>query len=245
MTYGSSATYGSGTGSASFSRLTGSGHSGSLHAHAQSAASGQHVTSVIADATDNISGTTTVSAESLIGGAIPTFITSAQAVAWIDGAPTNAGAVLSANFDSTAIAKFGANPIYLGVSELGGGVAAGGSGPQTSTSTVDLKVAVNATDVTKDLIVGLFDGTSVGSGATSVSLDITANGHDVLDKTFNSAAAAVAYFKNDVVDLGKISGFASSGGSLDVVATLKVTAAAGSGFYGGLLITDGAPVITG
>ena len=245
MNFGSSAIFGNWTGGATYSQLSGSGHSGSLHAHAQSAAPGQHVTSVTADATDAISGTTTVSAESLIGGSVPTFLTSGQAVAWIDGAPTNAGAVLSANFDSTAIAKFGASPIYLGVGELGGGVAASGSGSQTSTSTIDLKVAVNSTDVTKDLLVGLFGGTAVGTGVTSVSLDITVNGQEVLDKTFNSAAAAAAYFKNDVVDLGKISGFASAGGSLDVVASLKVTSAAGSGFYGGLLITDGAPVITG
>ena len=73
---------------------------------------------------------------------------------------------------------------------------------------------------------------------TGVSLNVTANGHDLLDQSFTNGAAAADYFNDTAVPLGSLAGSAYSNGSLNVVATLHVTTnAASSGFFGGLIVT--------
>ena len=48
-------------------------------------------------------------------------------------------------------------------------------------------MGVDLTKITpKDLILGLYNGTSTGAGFTSMTFDVKANGADVLNKTFTS-----------------------------------------------------------
>ncbi len=214
---------GTGTSSSQLSRSSGFGYSGSVHAHATAAVSGLHVISVTADTTNSISGMTTVTAETLIGTALPAFIASGQGVAVIDGAPTGPAV----------------GPGIFGLGELGGAYSQGGIGSQTATSTFDIQLAVNKTDLTQDLVIGFTNGTSLtGSGVTGITLDIKVNGkEDTLlpPQTFNNVADAVKYFNGHTVDLGSIAGLAGSGKTLDVQASLTVTShSANSGFFGGI-----------
>jgi hypothetical protein len=236
-----SATSGASADSAGVALATaiGDGTSGSADAHA---ATGQvqaaHVTSMTADASADVSGMTSVTARALMLASSPGFITDSQAVA-VGTALPNAGSVsglLGAN--PTISAAFGATPTILASEELGGGYSSSGSGSEVSHSTVELIATLDSQDLLQHLQIGLFNGQSFGSGVSGVTLDITANGTGLLHQDFGSGTAAAAYFADNAIDLGTLSASAYSSGSLDLQVSLQVaTDSAGSGFYGGLLVS--------
>jgi hypothetical protein len=202
---------------------------------------GAHITSVLADASTGfarpITATATATAEAKISGTAPTFIAAGQAVAFATGAPASASTTPIFTHNPAIAAAAGPGPLFLADAELGGGYAVAGGGSETATSGFAITVALNAADLTKDLVLGFFGGTSVGAGVTGVSLDILANGVDTLH-SFATGALAAAFFDNKPLDLGPLSGSAYAGGSLNLDVTLKVTAdAASAGFYGGVIVT--------
>jgi hypothetical protein len=161
----------------------------------------------------------------------PSFTTSGQDIALATGSPlaSSLTPILAANSQIAAATGNGSD--VLGIEEVGSGYSVGGAGSQTATSTTDFGVTVTSQDLAQDLVVGVYGGTSFGSGVTAVSLDVYANGNDLLSASFTSGSAAAAYFTNNTIDLGAL-----SGSSLDLKVQMQVTStSAGSGFYGGIL----------
>ena len=166
-------------------------------------------------------------------------MTSGQAVALETGAPNAASsaAVLAANPNIKA--AFGASPVFFAIGELGGGYSSGGTAAQTVTSSFSETVDLTQLPKRHDLLIGLDNGTVAGSGFTSLTFDLFADGNDVIHKTFTSAAAARSYFSNHAIDVGSLASGALSGNALTLQATMSMTtASAGSGFYGGMIIGD-------
>jgi hypothetical protein len=90
-----------------------------------------------------------------------------------------------------------------------------------------------------DLVLGLYNGASVGSGVTGVTFDLFVDGTDVLSKSFASAAAAKAYFSDTAIDLGSLAGGLLTSNTLVLQALLTVTSTkAGAGFYGDIILGD-------
>jgi len=128
--------------------------------------------------------------------------------------------------------------------ELGGGYSTGGTIAQTTTTSLSETVDLTQDKTRGNLDLGLFNGTVVGTGVTSVTFTLVADGITEINQTFSSAAAALAYFKDGVPTYIGSSSLASGeplgGNTLTLKATLSVTTdGAGSGFYGGLIIGDG------
>ena len=99
----------------------------------------------------------------------------------------------------------------------------------------------------QDLRLGLFNATVLGSGFTSLTVDLTADGQTLINQTFTSVAQVLAFFSNpdgksnnQTIDLGNsLATGALSGNTLRLVATVTITTAkAGDGFYGGFIIGD-------
>ena len=100
-------------------------------------------------------------------------------------------------------------------------------------------VDLNQLAVKEHLLIGFYGGQSFGTGVSSVTLTISANGTTLINQTFGSASAAVTYFTNHAVDLGTLTAPLYSSNTLNLTANLTVTTSSvGSGFYGNLLIGD-------
>jgi hypothetical protein len=232
------ATGGAGSGSAgpAAATTTTTGLSGTYRAEAAtSLMQGKLVQTVSADAEGSVDGTSTAQAAAKIGGNTTTLITGAQAVALETGAPSfsSTKAVLDANVEIKR--GFGASPVFFALSELGGEYSTGGvSSSQTTYSEIDENIDLTKLVSLKDLAVGLYNGVSVGSGVTGVTLDVYANGTDLLSKNFGSGSAAQADFTDQIFDLGALSGNYLS---LKVVLTVTTTSP-GSGFFGDIIIGD-------
>jgi hypothetical protein len=238
------------TATGNIQKTPGAAFSLSVDGHAAtSLPSGARIGNVTADATTSYNGTlssatsastdtASVTAEALMGATAPQFISAGQAVAYATGAPlaANTSAVLASN-PSFNGQMGGTSASFLALGEVGGGYSAAGTTSETSTSQVEIRAALNSTDLRKDLWVGVYGGTNVGTGVTGVTLDINANGVDK-STTFTSGTAAATFFKNNPIDLGSLSGSAFASGSLDLRITLSTTTtSAGSGFFGGFIVT--------
>jgi hypothetical protein len=206
---------------------TGTGPGGTVDAHAAtSLPAGARVISIIADASDGVYGASTAISQAAIGTAAPAFIFTGQSVALATGAPLAADTNLVTTANPSISGAILSNPSFLALAELGG--AAG----QTSTNKLEIKVALNSTDLARDLVVGLYGGT----GAAGGTLDINANGTDT--KFTFTGATADAFFNDHPIDLGSLSGSAYAAGVLDLTVTLQVTTPSpGSAFHGGVIVT--------
>jgi hypothetical protein len=224
----------SGAGGALASALA-SGQSGTAEAVAStSLPAGARVTSVTGTALSNVAGTIAVTADTVIGAAAPTFIATKQALALVTGAPLAADTTPVITANPTIAGAIGSSPSILGLASLGGSDAAG---TETMTSVADFKIALNSTDLSRDLVVGLYSGTPSGAGVTGVTIDINANGVDVA-KSFANSAAAANYFNDNAVDLGTLSAPQFASGVVNLAVTLTVNASApNSGFFGHLIVT--------
>ena len=222
---------------------TGNGATGAATADALTQVEAAHPTNAIlsaeAYATAIVSTTAIAQAALQYGNTAPAFVSSPQAVAKADLAPsvssTAVKGVLNAN---AAIASaFSGAGQYYAVGELGASHATGGSDSQTSTAQLSLMLDQTKVPAGGTLVVGLFGGVTEGSGVTGVSLSVTENGTTVaaLSFTNDTAAQAQAAFADMGFNLGALSGT----GSLALVFKLSVTSdTAGSGFYGGLIVGD-------
>ena len=163
-----------------------------------------------------------------------------RGVALISGAPVaaNVTSILSAN--SNIAAAFNTKtPSYFAIAEVGGRYTSAGTGVETTHSSLDLNVDLTKLAVRHDLLLGLYGGQGFGTGVTDVTLDISANGTNLLHQSFANAADATTYFTNHAVDLGALTAPLYASGTLALHVALDVTSTnAGSGFYGNLLIGD-------
>ena len=242
----SSATGGTGgAAGAAVATATATGQSGTFGASANTdLAPGKLVQSVSSSASGSVDGTSTGYAKAAIGAASPVFSTTGQALAYETGAPTAAStkAVLTANPDISS--TFGSKPVFFAVGELGGGYSVGGvSISQTSTAEIDETVDLTKLAARKNLVIGFYNGATVGSGVSGVTFDLYADGSDILSKTFASAAAAQTWFTNNAVDLGSLAADPQlDANTLTLKAVLTVTSTSpGSGFYGDVIIGDPPP----
>jgi hypothetical protein len=197
----------------------------------------QLVEAVSATTTAMVDGASLTEARAAIGAIAPTFITTDQGEALIDGAPS-AGAWTVLNDNPTIKTAFGPSPSYYAIAELGGGHSAGGSASQTTTSEIDFTASLTLSGGAPDVVVGFYSPTVIGAGFTSLTLDITAKdqlGTLALHETFTTLAAAMAFFSDNAVDLGTL----ESGSTFTVKAVMSITGAvAGSGFDAGLIFGD-------
>jgi hypothetical protein len=216
------------------------GVSGSLAASAATSLRvGQLIHTVTASAKGTVAGTSTAKAIAGIGGPAPGFTTGPQAVALETGSPgaVSTSAVLSKN--GNIATAFGASPVFFAIDELGGRHSSAAAGAQTTTSEIDETVNLTKLASRQDLVVGLYNGVAVGSNVTGVTFDLFADGVDVIHKSFASGAAAQTYFTNNAVDVGSLASGPLSGNTLTLKAVLRVTSsAAGSGFYGEIIVGD-------
>jgi hypothetical protein len=86
-----------------------------------------------------------------------------------------------------------------------------------------------------DLLIGFYSGTAAGAGFTGMSLDVKINGTDHINN-FTTVAAANAFFKNNAVDYGALTGT-----SLQLDISLSITESAAGGYDFGMLIGDPPP----
>ena len=180
---------------------TATGASGSFSASAStSAPSGQLVTAVSTAAQGAVNGTSTAKAYGAIG-VTAQALTKAQAVAFETGAPLGADTKAVLNANAKIKTAFGAVPVFFGLGELGGQYAAGASGSLTTSASFSETVDLTQLASRQDLTVGFYGGTKLGTGVTGVTLTIVADGNQVLQQNFNSAAAATTYFTDNAVDL--------------------------------------------
>jgi hypothetical protein len=126
-------------------------------------------------------------------------------------------------------------PTYFGMGELGGAYSIGGSGSETETSSVHMTVDLAKVSPLHDLIIGFYSGTAAGAGFTSMSLDVKINGTDHINN-FTTVAQANAFFKNNAVDYGALSGT-----SLQLDVSLSITESTVGGYDFGMLIGDPPP----
>src|SRR5215469_4476357 len=94
-------------------------------------------------------------------------------------------------------------------------------------------------DLTRDLIVGLYGGPPLGTGLVGVTIGSNASGVGVrgtavdVSKSFTDRASTANYFNDQAVDLGTLSGPEFGGGVVNLAVTLRVTAdAPNSGSFG-------------
>ena len=222
------------------------GTSGSYDAIAStSLAAGALVEGVFASAGGPVNGAASGIAKAIIGD--PTtkafaLTPEGQALALIDGAPNSAttGAVLAA--EPGIAAAFGASPTFFAVGELGGAYASsGGVGPQTITSTASIQVNLSQLASPKDLLIGAFDPTIVGT-FSSFTIILSADTETFVDETFTTVAEVDAFFNDVTYDLGSLASGALSGPTLNVQLTLELTTASlGSGVWGDFIIGDPPP----
>jgi hypothetical protein len=181
-------------------------------------------------------------ASATIGGASAKFLTGPQSVAFETGAPNAASTAAVLKSNSSIKAAFGSSPVFFGMDELGGGYSSGGaSASQSTVSTIQETIDLTQLTTRKDLVVGFYSGTTLGTGVTGVTLDLYADGNatPVLSESFASAAAAQAWFTNNAVDLGSLATDPQlNANTLTLTADLTVTSTSGSGFYGDLIIGD-------
>ena len=235
---GGAASSGSDNGAGGSAAATGvaEGGSGTLEATASSsAATGALVTGVSASTQGSVSGKSTAAANSNIGGALASFNQSDQVLADVAGAPTSASTATILADNSAIKSAFGSSPVFFATAELGGAHSNAATGSQQTTSLIAEDVDLTQLAKPEDLVVGFYNGASVGAGVTQVTFNLFVNGSDVDSQTFSTAAAAKAYFTDNSINLGSLSGESS----LSVEAELTVTTStAGSGFYGDLIVGD-------
>jgi hypothetical protein len=131
------------------------------------------------------------------------------------------------------------NASFFAIGEVGGAHTRSGSGAQTDTSAINLTVDLTKLPSRQNLELGLFNGTSAGSGFSRLTFNVVGDGHTLVNRTFNTAAAAVAFFTNDAINLGSLSSGPLSGNTLNLAITETLaTTSPGSNFYGGFLVGD-------
>jgi hypothetical protein len=212
-----------------------SGLSGTYTATATTGAAAGLVTALSAAAQGSVKGSGEAEAEAAFSAATPTSGGyQALAVAIADPLKAGAAAVLADN--SQIGVRFGAAPTYVAQGELGGEYQNGGGGDQTITDQIDMSLESSGAATSGELWLGLYNGASLGAGVSGLTFQLEANGGPVVNESFQSAAAAGAFFGGEALDLGAWSALGSSGTIALQMTMTETTTSAGSGLAGNFLL---------
>jgi len=201
--------------------------------------SGHLVQTISASVEGSVQGAGGARAIASIGGQA-SEITTFQALALADGAPTSAetAAVLAAN--SRIANAFGASPTFFAIDQLGGRYSKVGQQPEYDTATVNETIDLTQLVNRKDLILGFYNGEGFGSWSGYAELRVVADGITEVDQIFSSAASAQAFFTDKTLNLGSLAAGQPLGGdtlTLNVSLTVNLSYP-NSGFSGSLIIGD-------
>lgn len=197
----------------------------------------------VVDGASGANSTSSSYARTAFASAVPAFKTDTQALASVTGLPTttDVNAVLAASPKTKA--AFGTSGSYFALGELGGSYDVAGHASETISDTVSMTIDPSLVANPKDLIVGFYNGTTIGSGATALSINISANGTTLFSKSL-TAATAKTFFTDDPLDLGSIIGLEANG-LVNLKITLSETLAnANSSFFSNFIIGDPPPPTT-
>ena len=168
-------------------------------------------------------GASTVESRAAVGEPTPSLALAAglQSAAFGTGLPSNADALaaLAGNTDVDIVL----DPAHaLGLVVLGGGVASDADATSiTFDSSVAFQLDLSQLSATGQLVVGLLDPELDGAGFDSLQFQILREGVAAVSETFLDVASALAYFDDQVLDLGGIADGVS--GDLDLSFLLSLT----------------------
>ncbi len=203
---------------------------------------GQLIQSGSAKAADTVDGFQSAKTKVVIGPAALGFNTTAQALATQNAAPDAAttAPVLAAN--ANIAAAFGASPSFFAIDELGGSYAkSGGTTSETTTDTINLTVDLTKLASRQDLVAGFYGATGLGTGFSSLTFTVTADGiaTPLVTRTFTTLLSAETFFTDKAKDLGSLATGALSGNTLTLQATFTLTTTTpGQGFFAQMIIGD-------
>ncbi len=202
-----------------------------------SLAAGALVTAGSAVATGTVDGKQSAKAKVVIGqAALPEEI-NGQAVAIETGAPSSASTTTVLTANPAIKTAFGASPVFFAIEQLGGKYAkSGGSGAQTVTDTVNLTVDLTKLASEQDLVVGFYGAAGAGTGFSSLKFTLTADGSatPLLTKTFSTLATAEAFFTNNAMNFGALTGSTLTLQAQFVLTTTSLN----TDFYANLIVGD-------
>jgi hypothetical protein len=221
------------------------GGGGEIRTNALSQVSGSTAleTEVGATGLASVNGSANGYAQTGFDGVLPTFQGSGATVEYGMAAPASAAvsAVLGAN--PTIAGVFGSSPDVYALGEIGGAHATSGTDAENSTSNVTVDVNTDNLSANEELAIGFYDGAlNAAQDITSVVLDITDNGHTLVDQTFATGAVAQTYFTDNAFSALQL--LSPGGGAADLTFSLTVNAnGPSSGFYGDFIV-GGVPEAT-
>jgi hypothetical protein len=204
---------------------------------AQANAVGGALSYLSASNNESASGTQEIEARAAIGAVAPTAFAGLEGVAFATGMPLSQDIQASLVGNPNAAASMAeAASSYLALGTLGGGSAApdataGGSSYASITLGADLALV----PMSGVLRVGLLDVTSTGNGFDSLQLTIYQEGVLVFDQAFGTLGTALAFFEDNVLELGDPT--LNLVGDLDLTITLfSQSAAPGDSFFATLAV---------
>ena len=182
-------------------------------------------------ASSSTESTTTTNAIAQAGGGGQTLVNPGQsAYAFATALPEKSySTALIGGASNVAGALLGPGEVVLGTSILGANLSGDGSATDTYSASSTFDFAAKG-----DLLLGLIsplDGAP--TDFQQIDFTVTLNGAEVVDEIFTSLAAADAFFADDVINLGSVSGATEITFAYDLVA-------GGSGGYGMDLAFGGA-----
>jgi hypothetical protein len=209
-------------------RSTGSAPSGGVQANAGS--SGGIINNVRSVVTSSLGGAQAAEARSAVAAAAPAFslTNGLQGVAYATALPSNADAAqaVTGNPNATAAFDVGGASTILGLVRLGGSGAA-----QNFFTEVNFNCNTGAF-ANQALKLGLVNPQVTSNGFAQITFQVSKNNNLVVNQSFMTLAAAVAYFNDHVLTLGT----AGSLGSGDLILRVFGQRNAGDGFHTEILI---------
>ena len=178
-----------------------------------------------------------------IAAAADAYDTVPQAVAFLTGLPGGASTAPVFTANSVIASAFGASPAVYAMGEVGGQRSGAVGGLQTVTDTLGIDLDPSKFPASGNLEVGLFNQTTLGAGLKSLAVTITgATGTGdvtLFSQTFTTLASAQAFFTDNAISLGALSGLPRAGGVVQLSLTVTLqTDTVGEGFYGQVIIGD-------
>ncbi len=92
----------------------------------------------------------------------------------------------------------------------------------TLSSTADFSIDLSDLPSDENLIIALLDSAADGGGFDVLDFEVTVEGNLVVDEQFTDLAAALAFFNDNVIDLGALDVLVSDG-ILDIVFDMDLT----------------------
>jgi hypothetical protein len=156
-----------------------------------------------------VAGQSTAQAQVSVSDNAPDHVVGPQAVALLVGDPSAASQNAELTADPNLRSYFHDDTFYFASGELGAASSPGNaSAAYTQSSHVALDIntsGFNTPTPAHDLILGFYDPTVTGGASGPVNLDVTDNGTSLLHVSFASTTQAASYLQDHPVDLGSLS----------------------------------------